>query len=340
MNIIKREAGSVNGQVVWSFELTNDSGMSVTVLTLGGIISSLRVPISDGSVHECVKNLSTVSEYVDDESYLGALVGRYANRIGQGKFSDSGQEFTLDVNGGQHHLHGGYAGFHKKVWQAEATEQADEVSVTLSLTSPDGEGGFPGNLRVDVTYTLTNNQTLALTYSATTDKRTPFSLTQHSYFTLGAVSKMLSQELMLRASAITDVDSTLLPTGRLLPVSGTAFDFTKGTTFAENMQNDTGLLTNTRGYDHNFVLGLRDAKQQPAATLYAPDTGLRMNLYTSLPGLQLYTGDIFNAESVQGTVCLEPQYFPDSVNQPDFPDCFISPAHPATGFITYEFVTR
>lgn len=329
--------GELNGEAVKAFTLSNANGMSVTLLNYGGIIKEINFPNAEGDLISCVQTFETLQDYIDDPSYRGAIVGRYANRIGHGTFTLNGTQYTLDKNGSEHNLHGGLQGFHKKLWHASTQELADSASVSFTLTSPDGEGGFPGNVSVEACYTLNNDNELSLVMTATTDKETPLSFTQHAYFTLSNETKVGNTLLHIDAESVTDADSSLLPTGELVDVKGTPFDFSSLTEIAQkaNQQPSHPLYDRVGGYDHNYVLRRKDANE-PQATVKALDTGISMELFTTLPGLQLYTGSLTSDEQL-GALCLEPQHFPDAPNKPMFPNCFVKPGETFKSSIRYKF---
>lgn len=334
MNVTAAPFGEYEGKTVLSYALNNGAGMSVEILEFGGIIRNLSVPDKAGAAHSCVKGFETLEEYVKDASYQGALIGRYANRIGEGKFELDGKHYQVDVNGGAHHLHGGFSGFHKKVWLSEPIEEDDAVGVRLTLVSPDGEAGFPGEVTVTAEYRLQETNTLTLTLFASTTAATPFSLTQHAYFHTGKSKSVMGDTLQINAKYVTEADSSLLPTGKQLAVMNTPFDFTAAVEISERVRKGHPLFDIVGGYDHNFVLNSDSAT--PAVVLTSADTGIRMALFTTLPGLQVYTGKLVTNDQA-GTICLEPQFFPDSPNQPDFPDCILRPGKPFQASIRYEF---
>jgi len=335
MKIEAADFGEINGQTVTQFTLSNTNGMQVKILTYGGIIHELNVPDISGKLHNCVQSFGSLLEYINDESYRGAIVGRYANRIGHGQFSLNGERFTLDCNGGEHNLHGGTSGFHKKIWHASTEESEDSVALHLSLHSPDGEGGFPGNVNVSATYRLDNSNTLSLNLYATTDKATPLSLTQHAYFTLGKEATVGSTCVQIDAKQITEVDETLLPTGEFVDVLSTPFDLTQLGTIKDKSSRKHPLYDMVGGYDHNFVLNVA-AENTPQAQVYCQDTQLQMALFTNLPGIQFYTGSLQGASQL-GALCLEPQHFPDTPNHGHFPNCVIDSSHPYRAEIRYQF---
>ena len=329
--------GEVDGKAVNTFTLSNDNGMSVSLLNYGGIIKELYFPNAKGELISCVQTFDTLQGYIDDPSYRGAIVGRYANRIGHGTFTLNGKEYTLDKNGGEHNLHGGDAGFHKKLWQASTQESSDSASVTFTLFSPDGEGGFPGNVNVEACYTLSQCNELTLVITATTDKETPLSFTQHAYFTLSNDEKVGNTHLRIDAEKVADADGTLLPTGDLVDVANTPFDFSALSAIKQKAEQSDShpLFDRVGGYDHNYVLQAASGNS-PQATVKALDTGVTMELFTSLPGLQFYTGSL--KDSVQlGALCLEPQHFPDAPNKPSFPNCFVKPGETYEETIRYKF---
>ena len=329
--------GEVAGNAVNAFTLTNNNAMTVTLLNYGGIIKEIHFPNAKGELISCVQTFDTLQGYIDDPSYRGAIVGRFANRIGHGTFTLNDKQYRLDKNGGDHNLHGGLAGFHKKVWEAKTQESSDSASVTFSLTSYDGEGGFPGNITVEACYTLNQDNELSLVITATTDKETPLSFTQHAYFTLSNEEKVGNTLLQIDAKKVTDADSTLLPTGDLLDVGNTPFDFTTLTAIKQRAEQ-TGshpLFDNVGGFDHNYVLQTV-SENTPQAVVKALDTGLTMELFTSLPGLQFYTGSLTNDDQL-GALCLEPQHFPDAPNKPSFPNCFVKPHEKYKETIRYKF---
>jgi aldose 1-epimerase len=330
-------SGEMSGEQVRMFTLSNANNMEVKILSLGGIIKEITMPDANNAPKQCIQTFDTLDEYMADESYRGAIVGRYANRIGNGCFSLDGTTYHLDKNNGEHNLHGGNAGFHKRNW-ASSTQCCDHsASVTLTLLSGDGEGGFPGNVAVTACYTLNNDNELSLRIKATTDKATPLSFTQHAYFTLSNDSSVESTVLTIAADEVTDADSTLLPNGKFVAVNNTPFDFRSPTQIGKNVHTmpSSELFEKVGGYDHNYVLR-QNAPTQPQAEVSAQDTGLTMKLYTNLPGLQFYTGNL-NTQQQLGALCLEPQFFPDSPNKPHFPNCIATPDTPLDMQIRYAF---
>ncbi len=337
MNIEIKNFGEIDGSVVNQYTLTNANGLQVELLNYGGIIKAITLTDANGNRKNCVQSLPTLEDYIEDPSYLGAIVGRYANRIGNGAFTLDGEHYQLEKNGGEHNLHGGIAGFHKKIWDAKSEIGTDTLSLTLRLRSPDGEGGFPGNIDVTACYTLDNSDTLSLVIKADTDKATPLSFTQHAYFALSNDATVGSTLLHISADKVTEADATLLPTGEFIDVAGTHFDFRELTAIdaRATASNPIELFEIVGGYDHNFVL--REARDgQPQACVKALDTGIAMSLFTSLPGLQFYTGSLQTSEQL-GSLCLEPQHFPDAPNKPHFPNAIVRPGKPVEMSMRYTF---
>jgi len=339
-----------SGEAVALYTLTNAAGMQVHITNYGGIITSIRVPDRDGTLGEVTLGYDTLQGYLDQSPYFGALVGRYGNRIAEGRFTLDGETYTLATNNGPNHLHGGVRGFDKVVWDAETFQQDDRVGLVLRYTSLDGEEGYPGTLDVRVTYTLTNDNTLDIAYHATTDAPTPVNLTNHAYFNLrdGGASPILDHELTLQADAFVPVSSALIPTGELESVDGTPFDFRTATPIGARIDADHDQLQHGNGYDHTFVLGTADGFQQ-VATVHEPTTGRVMTVFTEEPGVQLYTGNFLDG-SITGTggvvyarrhgFCLETQHYPDSPNQPHFPSVIVHPGQVYETRTAYQFSTR
>lgn len=345
-----------SGDSVDLFTLTNENGMTMEVTNYGGIITSLRAPGREG-MEDVVLGFDSLGGYLSDaytasNPYFGVLVGRYGNRIDEARFSLNGQTYTLVANNGPNHLHGGDRGFDERVWRAEPFEKPDSVGVVLRYTSPDGEEGYPGRLDVAVTYTLTGDNALAIDYRATTTKATPVNLTQHSYFNLDGEGDetVLDHELMIDAETFTPVDSTLIPTGEFRPVAGTPFDFREATPIGARIDQDNRQLGIAGGYDHNFMMARQDRDAlHRAARVYDPDSGREMEVLTTEPGLQLYSGNFLDGSLVgkRGTpyrkyagVALETQHFPDSPNQPDFPSTILRPGETYTSQTVYRFSVR
>jgi len=326
------------GTPVDEVTLKNSHGVELHAISYGGIITSLKVLDRAGKPGDVVLGFDKPESYWADPPppFFGAIVGRYGNRIGKGKFTLDGKPYSLATNNGVNHLHGGNKGFDKVLW-AITTKHAPEGSQAIfSRTSKDGEEGYPGNLQVRVTYTLTEKNELIVDYHATTDKATPVNLTQHSYFNLAGegTGDILGHQLTIDADRYTPVDDTLIPTGELAPVQGTPFDFRQPTAIGARIDQDNPQLKNGKGYDHNWVLTRKGTGLQHAARLTDPKSGRTMDVATTEPGLQFYSGNFLDG-TIKGKaghvyahrsgLCLETQHFPDSPNKPKFPSTILQP---------------
>ena len=334
-----------DGTVIEAVELTSAGGVRARVISLGAILQSLVVPGRDGEA-DVVLGYDTPAEYLAKPQYFGASVGRYANRIRDGKFSLDGKQYQLTVNDGPNHLHGGVKGLDKAVWKIDAV---GKDSVTLSTTSPDGDQGYPGTLKVTATYSLNDKNELKLEYRATTDKPTVLNLTNHSYFNLAGAGKadIMGQRLTLMSDAYTPVDATLIPTGERRPVAGTSFDFRTPHPIGQRIRDGKDeQMRIGRGYDHNYIVRGTPGTVRPAARLEDPASGRVMELLTAAPGVQFYSGNFLDATVTgkngviyrQGDgLCLEPQVFPDSPNRADFPSARLDPGKVYSNTMIYRF---
>ena len=332
----KQSFGTRDGRAVNLYTLTNSHGLEVRAMNYGGIIVSMRVPDRKGQFADIVLGHETFEGYLPNPPYIGAVVGRYANRIANGSFTLDGKTYTLPKNDGPNTLHGGVTRtFDKVVWDGEPLK-GDTPGVRFTYLSKDGEEGFPGNLTAKVTYTLTDDNELVIDYQATTDKATPINLSQHSYFNLAGEGsgEILNHELMLNADRFTPVDKNLIPTGELRPVKGTPFDFTTSTKIGARIEDNYEQLVLGHGYDHNFILNRKGDGLELAARVYEPASGRVLEVLTTQPGIQFYTGNFLDGTVTgkQGHVykhrdalCLETQHFPDSPNHPDFPSTILKP---------------
>jgi aldose 1-epimerase len=333
------------------YRLTNKNGVEAAITNYGGAIVSLKVPDRHGTLEDVVLGYDSVEGYVADKVYFGAIVGRYGNRIARAQFTLDGKTYTLAKNNGENTLHGGIKGFNKAVWSAKEISAKDGQALELTYLSKDGEEGFPGNLQVRVVYTLTDANELKIEYSATTDKKTVVNLTNHAYFNLLGVGlgsgDVLGHVLMIEADKFTPVDATLIPTGELRSVEGTPFDFRKPTKIGERIDSNDEQIKLGGGYDHNFVL--RRKAGDPislAARVVEPASGRILDVWTTEPGVQLYTGNFLDG-SVHGkgevaypkrsAFCLETQHFPDSPNQPKFPSTELKPGERYQTTTIYKF---
>jgi aldose 1-epimerase len=325
-----------SGQAVEVFTLTNPSGIEVRAITYGGIILSLRTPDRNGVLGDIVLGYDDLEGYLRETPYFGSIIGRYGNRIANGRFTLDGETYTLARNNGPNHLHGGVVGFDKVEWAAEPFESDTAAGIVFRYTSQDGEEGYPGTLTAQVTYTLTDGGALTFDYHATTDRATPVNLTQHSYFNLAGDGSgdILGHELTLNAGAYTPVDSTLIPTGEIASVEGTPFDFRTSVPIGSRITADDPQVRFGPGYDHNFVLDRPAEGMAHAARVYEPTSGRTLDIWTTEPAIQFYSGNFLDG-SITGKgghvyhhrtgFCLETQHYPDSPNQPAFPSTILRP---------------
>ncbi len=345
--VTRASFGAISGQPVDIFTLRNANGIEIKATNYGGIITSIVVPDRNGRPGDIVLGFDDLQSYVKDSPYFGAIVGRYGNRIAKGHFTLDGHTYTLAVNNGPNHLHGGLEGFDKVIWRAEPL--AGATGLVLSRRSPDGEEGYPGNLDVRVTYRLTDDNQLVIDYHATTDKATPVNLTQHSYFNLAGEGDVLGHELTIDADRYTPVDANLIPTGELAPVAGTPFDFRKPTAIGARIDQPNQQLKNAGGYDHNWVLNRKGSALQLAARVVEPKTGRTLEVSTTQPGLQFYSGNFLDG-TLKGKggrvyqkhagMCLETQHYPDSPNHPAFPSTVLRPGEQYDTQTVFRFGVR
>jgi aldose 1-epimerase len=320
-------------------------------MTYGAIVVSLETPDRDGKFEDVTLGYDNLDGYIKENPYFGAIAGRYANRIAKGKFVLDGQEYNLAKNDGENSLHGGVKGFDKVVWSAEPFKNKESVGLKLSYTSKDGEEGYPGTLKCTVVYSLTEKNEFRIDYEAVTDKATPVNLTHHSYYNLTGNCKrdILDHKLMLNADYITPVDATLIPTGKLEAVKNTPMDFTTASAIGSRIDSDYGQLKFGRGYDHNWVLNRNGNGLSLAASLFDPQSGRAMDIYTTEPGIQFYSGNFLDGHIVgkggkeyklHYGLCLETQHFPDSPNKPQFPSTILQPGSKYVHTTVHKFYTR
>jgi aldose 1-epimerase len=336
-----------DGAAVKLFTLANGQGMVARLTSYGAALTELRVPDRGGQVTNVVLGFNNLDAYLKSHPFFGVTAGRVANRIAKARFTLEGREYTLAANNGRNHLHGGIKGFDKVLWQAKALPVTDhEAAVEFSYFSKDGEEGYPGNLSVTVTYTLTEDNELKLDYRATTDKATPVNLTNHSYFNLAGSGDVLAHELTIRADRYTPIDAELIPTGEIASVKDTPLDFTRPTWIGARIDK---LKPAPGGYDHNYVLNAGGKSLVLAAQVYEPGTGRVMEVFTTEPGLQLYTGNFLDGKlsghggaiyKQHAGFCLETQHFPDAVNHPNFPSTILRPGESYRTVTVYKFTTR
>ena len=332
------------------FTLKNKNGVEVKVTNYGGTITSISVPDRNGIFVDIVLGFDQLEEYIEKPSYFGCIIGRYGNRIANGKFSIDNNTFTLVKNNKGNHIHGGTVGFDKKLWTVQESKNPDELKVVMDYTSPDMEEGYPGNLSLTLTYTLTEDNELIIDYQAITDKKTICNLTNHSFFNLKGEGDgdILNHELMIASSHITPTDESQIPTGELLAVEETPFDFNQRTRIGARINNDHQQLKYGNGYDHNYVLNQgKESIKKLAASLYEPTSGRLMEVFTTEPGVQLYTGNWVDVigkgkkkYNKRGALCLETQHYPDSPNQPNFPSTILNTGEVYRTSTIYKFSVK
>ncbi len=345
---------TAKGEEIQLYTLHNGKA-EVSIATWGATVTSLRVPDRTGAIADVVLGFDSLEPYMKDHPFFGVVVGRYANRIGQGRFTLDHKEYRLTINNGKNQLHGGPEGFYRKVWKAEEVDAKDGPAVKLTYVSPDGEEGYPGTLTASVIYTLTDDGALRMEYSATTDKLTVVNLTNHAYFNLAGPGEgdILGHELMVKAARFTPVDETSIPTGELRSVANTPFDFRKPTALGARIkaqdQHEDAQLKIGKGYDHNFVLdGGVTRKPRLVATMHDPKSGRVLEIITTEPGLQLYSGNFLDGTikgkggkpyAYRSGFCLESQHYPDSPNHPSFPPVVLRPGKKYQSTTLYRFTS-
>ena len=320
--------------------------IEAAITTYGGIVVWIKTPDRNGKMGDVVLGYDNLAGYLKESPYFGAMVGRYGNRIAKGKFTLDGVQYTLATNNGPNALHGGLKGFDKRVWEATILDSPGGPALRLHYVSKDGEEGYPGNLDVTAVYTLTDDNALMLQYTARTDKDTVLNLTQHSYFNLAGKGTILDHQVMIPADRFTPVDSTLIPTGELKPVEGTPFDFRKPTPIGARIGQDDEQLKFGGGYDHNWVINKEMGELTIMARVYEPTTGRVLEVLSTEPGLQFYTGNFLDGKitgkggwnyKFRNAFCMEPQHFPDSPNQPNFPSVVLKPGQEYHNTIVFRF---
>jgi aldose 1-epimerase len=341
VTIMKEKFGTVENKPAWLYTLKNGHNITVKITNYGGIITSILVPDKNGKPCDIVLGYDSLKQYIDKSPYFGAIVGRYANRIANGRFTLDKKNYTLAKNDGNNSLHGGMKGFDKVLWESEEKQDSGQVSLILSYLSKDGEEGYPGNLSVKVTYTLNNENELQTLIEAATDQATPVNLCNHTYFNLGcADTNILGQILTINADRYTVVNDNLIPTGELHPVNGTPMDFTTPHAIGERIAQVRS------GYDHNYVLIKPGSELSFAARIEDPESGKIVEILTTQPGIQFYSGNFLDG-TIQGKnnkiygqhygLCLETQHFPDSPNQPAFPNTILQPGEKYSELTVYKF---
>jgi len=335
-----------DGVAVNLYTLRNNKGAEVGICNYGGLVIFLKMPDRNGQFGDVVLGYDNLDGYLKDTPYFGALIGRYGNRIAKGKFTLNGKEYTLAVNNGPNALHGGIKGFDKVVWEPRILARFEGPSLELKYVSKDGEEGYPGNLSVTATYTLTDDNELKLEYAAQTDRDTIVNLTHHSYFNLAGKGDILNHVVMIPADKFTPVDSTLIPTGELMPVEGTPFDFRTPTAIGARINENNQQLKFGGGYDHNWVINKPLGKFGLMARVSEPTTGRVMEVWSTEPGLQFYSGNFLDGKitgkggwtyQFRNGFCMEPQHYPDSPNKPEFPSVVLKPNQVYQNVIVYKF---
>lgn len=337
----------VEGKPTALYVLKNKNGAEACITNYGGRLVSVMVPDKNGKMTDVVLGYDNIGQYVQSDGNYGALIGRYGNRINQGKFTLDDIEYTLPQNNGAHCLHGGPQGYHARMWDAK---QLNDQALELTYLSKDGEAGFPGNLDIKVTYTLTDDNAVGIKYEATTDKKTVVNLTNHSYFNLSGVpgSDVLDQLVMINADNYTPVDSTLIPVG-ISPVDGTPLDLRTPVAIGKQINDPFQQLQFGRGYDLNWVLNTNGDKNVLAAKAYSPTSGIALEVYTNEPGIQFYTGNFMDGKDTgkhgvlyphRGALCLETQHYPDSPNHPNFPSVVLNPGEKYLSECIYKFTVE
>jgi aldose 1-epimerase len=338
-----------DGTPVDLYTLRNRHGMEVKISNYGGIVVSISVPDKNGQFADVVLGCDNLEGYVKENPFFGALVGRYGNRIANAKFTLNGKEYKLAANNGPNSLHGGLKGFDKVVWEGKSLATPEGPALELSYVSKDGEEGFPGNLSVTTVYTLTDDNGLKIEYTATTDKDTVINLTHHSYFNLAGKGDVLNHEVMIHADKFTPTDKNLIPTGELRPVSSTPFDFRKPTTIGARINQDDEQLKIAGGYDQNWVIDKGPGKLGLMARVHEPMTGRVLEVLSTEPGMQFYTGNHLNGKitgkggwvyTPRSGFCMEPQHYPDSPNHPEFPSVVLKPGQEYHNTIIYRFSVK
>ena len=339
-----------DGQPITLFTLRNSTGAEATITNYGGIVLSLKVPDRNGTLDDVVLGHKKLEGYLrSDNPYFGALIGRCGNRIANGKFTLDGKTHRLPKNNFKNSIHGGTVGFDRVVWAARPVELKDGPSLELKYRSEDGDQGFPGNLDVSAVYTLTNKNELRLTFTAKTDKATIVNLTHHSYFNLAGKGDVLGHIVQIKADRFTPIRADLIPTGELRPVAGSPFDFLKPTAIGDRIDAHDQQLKFAGGYDHNFVTANEPGKLKLQAKVYEPTTGRTLDVLSTEPGVQFYSGNFLDGTIVgkggrryhqRHAFCFEPQHFPDSPNQPNFPSTVLRPGETFKNTIVYRFATK
>jgi len=348
--IMKEPFGkTLDGQAVDIYTLRNTNGVEARIMTYGGTLVSLKVPDKSGNFGDVVLGCDSVPDYQKQTAYFGALIGRYGNRIAKGQFVLDGKTYHLDINNPPNSLHGGTNGYDKVIWAAKPVPTDSGPSLEMTYVSKDGEEGYPGTLKIKAVYKLTEDNSLRIEFTATTDKDTVVNLTGHTYWNLAGKGNILDHVVMINADKFTPVDETLIPTGVLQPVDGTPFDFRTPTAVGARIEQVNEQIKFGKGYDHNWVLNKETDKLDVAASLYDPTTGRMLQVLTTSPGVQFYSGNFLDGTvtgkggwvyQFRNGLCFEPQHFPDSPNQPNFPSTELKPGEKHHNIIEYKFSVK
>ena len=349
-SMTEKAYGTLDGQRINEYTFQNAKGMSISIINYGGIITKIEVPDKDGVIKDVALGFDNFTGYTGAHPYFGALVGRYGNRIAAGQFNIDDEKYQLDINNKPNSLHGGLTGFDKRIWDVKTTRIDQTNGITLSGRSKDGDQGFPGNLDVTVSYLLNDDNELIINYHAVTDKPTIINLTNHSYFNLkgNGEGDVLGHEVQLMADRFTPVDETLIPLGEYRSVAGTPFDFNKSTSIGSRINEENQQINFGGGYDHNWILNDQRGDLSLAATVYEPVSGRFMEVLTTEPGIQFYTGNFLDGTSGKSGkpyhprygFCLETQHYPDSPNQEDFPSTILRPGETYESQTVYRFSVK
>ncbi|MBN1398256.1 MAG: galactose mutarotase [Bacteroidetes bacterium] len=339
-----------DGREVYQFTLKNKAGATMKVINYGAIVTSMTVPDRSGKYEDVILGYDSLDAYIKDNTFFGSVVGRYGNRIGKGKFKLEGKEYQLALNDGPNHLHGGKVGYNKVLWTAKEVQDTTGPAIELTYISADGEEGYPGTVTLSVVYTLTENNEFKAEYKGTTDKTTVLNPTQHSYFNLSGSfnNTILDHVISINADAMTPVDNTLIPIGKLLDVTNTPMDLRNPTVIGAHINDDFEQLKIAGGYDHNWVLNNYDKKVRAVAEVYEPKSGRLMTVLTDQPGVQFYSGNFLDGTrkgkgvtyQKRSGLCLEAQCYPDTPNKPEFPSCTLKPGEEYRQTTIYQFSTK
>jgi aldose 1-epimerase len=338
-----QDFGQIDGHTVHRYVISNTNGMKVSVISYGAITQGIEFKDKSGIARNMILGFDSLAGYLEDKHYIGAMVGRYANRIANARYEYEDESIELDKNAPPHQLHGGKDGLHNRIWKGAPFVTRTCQGVEFHTVLTDGLAGFPGEVSVVVKYALFNDDRLVITTHANTTKTTPVNITNHAYFTLGNTSTVEDFLLHINADVITPSDPTLIPTGELIPVENTPFDFREEEVVGKHIRAKHEQLTQASGYDHNFALSeVCSDLSVPAARVTNPELGIKMTLHTTKPGVQLYTGNFIHDSGIPNlkqyaALCLEPQFFPDSVNQPKFPPCWLHPNETYQHTISFKF---